>query len=213
MCGRYYLDYENDPALRALCAQASERLPDNASVAAGEVCPGRVVAALARQNDGRIAAVPMRWGFSKPDSKGLIINARSETAAQKPMFSESLLQRRCLIPASWYFEWETRDAQTSLFDLSSEKPRSPVRIKYAIRPPQEAVVWLAGVYRYEPDQPLPAFVILTRAADASVAFIHDRMPVIFSRNEAAAWLKTDADPQKMIPLALENMQFFQEQPS
>ena len=72
----------------------------------------------------------MQWGYTMLDRKR-IINARSETASEKPMFKDGMLQRRCLIPASHYFEWEKREAK---------------KIKYAIRPEGAKLLYMAGIY-------------------------------------------------------------------
>ena len=76
----------------------------NASVNTGEIYPTNNVPVLVP--DGGIMV--MRWGFSRFDGKGVIINARSETAASKPIFARPMVVGRCLVPASWYFEWENR---------------------------------------------------------------------------------------------------------
>jgi len=116
MCGRYYVDDE-EPALRDIV----EKLRD-AHVKTGEVFPTDVAAVMAANGD--FAA--MRWGFPRFDGKGVIINARGETAAEKPMFRRPMLEGRCLIPASWYFEWEKRGRE---------------KIKYALAAPEERALF------------------------------------------------------------------------
>ena len=108
------------------------------------------------------------------------------------MFRSSWMDRRCLIPASRYFEWERRDRE---------------KVKYAIGPARQSGFYLAGLYRYEPDERYPRFVILTRAASAPVAFIHPRMPVIFDLKSAQAWLNPQTPPRQMLEAALEDMAF------
>lgn len=75
----------------------------------------------------------MRWGYSFPGDRP-VINARVETAADKPLFRDGMKQRRCLIPASHYFEWARQPGQ---------------RTKYALRPAQRGTVYLAGIYHLE----------------------------------------------------------------
>jgi hypothetical protein len=58
-----------------------------------------------RSKNGKKLAFHMFWGFTAQNGS-LIINARSETASERPMFKDSWAQRRCIIPASWYYEWE-----------------------------------------------------------------------------------------------------------
>ena len=75
---------------------------------AGEVFPGDRVPVLCLSRAGNLRPFAMDWGYTLSDGKRLI-NARSETAAEKPMFRESMRLRRCLLPMSAYFEWERRE--------------------------------------------------------------------------------------------------------
>ena len=147
----------------------------------GEIFPSAVLPVLAVNKAGEQRVFPMTWGFSGP--KGLLINARAETAAEKPAFRESWAAHRCVIPASWYFEWE-----------HDEKKKAGQ--KYALRPEEQSLVWLAGLYRME--EGLPVFVILTRPADESVAWMHDRMPVMLPRAEIGGWIRPGGDPENAV---------------
>ena len=184
MCGRFYVeDDEKNELLAALIREASrrrEKLTGEAGIATGEVLPSATVAALAVGKTGQ-GAYPMQWGFTRPGGKGLLINVRSETALEKPMFRESMLRRRCLIPASWYFEWQ-----------AAEEGRG--KTKFAIRPRKDGLMYLAAIYRYEENRRLPVLSILTRDAAPGIAFIHPRMPVIFSEKARDAWLDGSAEP-------------------
>ena len=187
MCGRFYIpeNDENETILEILqeAAQRRQALTGDGTIARGEVAPSETVAALAPGRNGGTGGYPMRWGFTRYDGKGFIINTRSETALEKPMFRQSMLERRCLIPAAYYFEWER---------CGKEK------IRYAIRPKQDGVMFLAGIYRFEEGEKLPALSILTREPAEEIAFIHDRMPVIFSERNRDAWLDRGADPGKLL---------------
>ena len=112
----------------------------------------------------------MKWGYTLPDGKQLI-NARSENAADKPLFRDGKLQRRSLIPPTNYFEWEKRGRD---------------RIKYAIRECDSPILYMAGVYRIENRKPV--FSILTREPAENIAFIHNRMPVILHPEAKNDWL-------------------------
>jgi putative SOS response-associated peptidase YedK len=135
----------------------------------GEIFPGDTVPV----QTGVDCYEPMKWGFAAFDGK-LIINARSETAAEKPMFREAMLTRRCLIPASGYFEW---------------KKDGKKKTKYAFHLPNSPL-YLAGCFHQEKDSPLPVFVILTRDAVNGLEEIHDRMPVIIPEERIIDWFSS-----------------------
>lgn len=130
------------------------------------------------------SAALMRWGFGPP-GRPVVINARSETAAQKPMFAQPMRTARCLVPATHFFEWQRMGKE---------------RVRYACRVPDQPIFYMAGLYRFEPQQTLPAFTILTRPAQGAIATIHDRMPVILPRDAQSAWLNDDA----LAPALLQN---------
>ena len=207
MCGRFFISLAGeDQLLSAAVEEASRRLrllTGESAVAQGEVVPSAVAAALARGKNGQTGAFPMRWGYHRPQGKGLIINTRSETAAASPLFGPSMAQRRCLIPASWYFEWETAPQDAPALQIrAASAPRRKAgtaeKIKYAIRPQAPGLMYLAAIYRYEEGQKLPVFSILTKAPAPEIAFIHNRMPVIFTAETRDAWLDPAADPREVL---------------
>lgn len=105
MCGRYYIAEEDCAAeLQKIIEQLNRR---GAEVKTGEIYPTDTVPVLANNKSMVITPFAMKWGYTLPDGKQ-IINARSETAADKPLFRDGMLHRRCLIPATNYFEWEKR---------------------------------------------------------------------------------------------------------
>ena len=162
MCGRYFID-SGEPTMGTMLSALSPETP----IHGGEVFPSNMAPVITRHGE----LTTMLWGFPRFDGKGLIINARSETAAEKHMFRAPMQYGRCLIPASWYFEWEQSGT---------------AKIKHAIRTP-EPVLYLAGLSRQERDGQ-HHFVILTRPACASIRYIHDRMPVIFQPALHDPWL-------------------------
>lgn len=137
----------------------------------GEICPGDRAAVLARSRTGQRSAFVMRWGFGL--DKRLVFNARSESASDKPMFRDSMRQRRCLVPASGYFEWDHRE------------PKPP---RYLFAPEEGGMMFMAGLYRPEASPVGHAFTILTRDAAPELAPFHPRMPVILTGEYAAQWL-------------------------
>jgi len=182
MCGRYYIDTD-DPEMRAI----ADGVGRYGNVAAGEVFPTNVAPVVSPK--GTLAA--MRWGFTFPGGKSPVINARSETAREKPMFRRPMVSGRCLIPASWYYEWE--------------KQRSK-KVKYAVKPPGEHNIFMAGLSAEDRDTGQECFVILTRPAWEGIAFIHDRMPVILPRAIHDEWL-FGSDPYGTMSRALDMMEY------
>ena len=105
MCTRYWA--EESPELRAIVEEMNrsplvEKWHKTVGIKTyGEIRPTDVVSVIAPNRHGDRAVFPMRWGFS---GKSLLVNARSETAAEKPTFREAWEGHRCIVPASWYFE-------------------------------------------------------------------------------------------------------------
>ena len=162
----------------------------------GEVHPTDIVPVLATARNGARAVFPMVFGFQPlPGSSAPLINARSESADRKPTFQDSWKSHRCLIPASWYYEWEHL--------VNPATMRTRTGDKYLLQSRGSHWTWLAGLYRLEEYRGLhyPAFVILTREAGDSIRFIHDRMPVILPTEAAGDWIRPSSDPQELLKLA------------
>jgi putative SOS response-associated peptidase YedK len=197
VCGRFLLD--ESPELRPIIEEMnrSPLLPlfGNAGIVMnGEIRPSMVVPAVAFSRAGKRTVFPMKWGFQ--GKSGLMINARTETAAEKALFREAWRAHRCAVPAGCYYEWE------HLPGANGKKALGP---KYAIRPAGAAITWLCGLYRIE--NGAPAFVILTREPAAPIRFIHDRMPFILPDADVDEWIRPDAKPEALLPLARQEMIF------
>lgn len=198
MCCRFYIK-ENDPDFIPILdgAEKSGLFPRVQKahpaplVRAGEVRPTNVAAVLAMDKQQKPALFPMIWGFTTLGRKVPIINARSESAAEKPLFLEAWEKHRCIIPASWYFEWQ---------HLPSEDGRSTIKTKYAIQPKDGNITYLCGLYRIE--NGLPVFVILTKEAGEDVAHIHDRMPLILPKKTIRYWINPEIKPTELLPYAV-----------
>lgn len=147
----------------------------------GEISPGDSAAVLAPNRSRQTSLFVMRWGFRL--DKRLVFNARSETAATKAMFRDSMRQRRCVIPAAAFFEWDHRLKKSA---------------KFRFWPDGRPMMYMAGLYRFEADSPLPVFTILTRQAQGNIAELHDRMPVILQDKQLDLWLDQELDPQFII---------------
>ena len=198
MCTRFFIDVSSEEAQEIMEQAESSalltrfRMKGPAMPAfSGEVFPTNIIAAIAPDPKKRPRVYPMRFGFTLDRDNRPLVNARSETAGEKPMFRDAFRSRRCIIPASWYFEWEHKKDNTG---------KVSVGLKYLIQPRGSAMTWLCGLYRIE--NGLPVFVILTRAPGPDVAHIHDRMPLILPRQDIPAWIHPDTDPAELLPHAV-----------
>ncbi len=165
MCGRYTLTCPDGEALvRSLpfdeINETRIRFRPRYNVAPGQSCP------VIHLDAGKPVLVEGSWGFARAGG-GLVINARSETAAQSPLFRDAFRRGRCLVPADGFLEWrkEGRINQPHLF-----------------RRPDGQVFVMAGLWQDE------RYVVLTRDADGQVAEIHDRMPVLLEGPSVRRWL-------------------------
>ena len=198
MCARYFM--ELSPELRPIIEEASRSsLTKNIVkglrkklVTEGEVRPTDLAPVIAPNKSGKQAVFPMSWGFHLPQSKLPLINARLETAPKKPTFQESWERRRCIIPASYYFEWE--------HFLNPATGKKKTGDKYLIQTSGSEVTWLAGLYRIETIKGLsvPVFTVLTREPDDNIRFIHDRMPVILPGAAIHDWIRPDRNPAEVL---------------
>ena len=202
MCCRFYM--EMSPKLRPIveAAQKSRLYQNNVARIAkrltteGEVYPDMLVPVLASNKAGEKAVFPMIWGYNFEGIRHPIANARSETAAEKPSFKDGWAAHRCIIPASWYFEWE---------HISTASGKTRAGDKYAIQPKGSDMTWLCGLYRMEDNY--PHFVILTREPGESISFIHDRMPVILPEEAVGKWIDPNLNPHMLLSSALTDMAF------
>lgn len=185
MCGRYYINDETAKEIEKLIRQIDDALL--ASCKERDVYPSAkapVILAGSEQSD-QLTAGEFTWGFPSYSNKGVIFNARSETALEKKTFRESVKQRRCIIPATGFYEW------------------SEQKDKYFFRAPDRHVLLFAGFYRHYEDG--DRFVILTTQANPSTSSVHPRMPLILSPQEVQTWLFDDnaaASPPKSLPRSL-----------
>ena len=174
MCGRYYIEID-DRELKDICDAVSRRQDETNEQLeiklSGEIFPTDIVPVITGTGVYR----PMKWGFTSYGGKP-IINARSETAYVKPMFRDSMKIRRCLIPASGYYEWQKEGKR---------------KIKHRFYTPDKPL-YLAGCFKQEEGLPVQSFVILTREAAGGIEAIHNRMPLIIPCSGLELWLDKGA---------------------
>lgn len=145
----------------------------------------QIPAVLSRKDETLLAA--FTWGLvptwaKDPAIGARMINARSETAAEKPSFRSALVKRRCIVPADGWYEWQ-----------GSPGKKTP----YYFSAPNESVLGLAGIYESwkQPDgQLLWSAAILTQEARSDFSYIHDRMPVLVTPELQDLWLKSPTNP-------------------
>ena len=188
MCCRYYIEdttemqaIVSDMMRSSLVRKWNELYPIKTY---GEMSPTDIVPVIASNRNRQRAVFPMKWGFT---GKTLLMNARVETAAVKPTFRDAWKSHRCIVPASYYYEW---------VHLIGNKGKTKTGDKYAIQPQGSSMTWLCGLYRFEND--LPFFVILTREPGEQIRFIHDRMPLILPEHLVNSWIDPDVDPDELV---------------
>ena len=166
MCGRYNFTAEQSEEVRDILEKLNEKLHGK-EARAGEVFPTNLAPILIEEKKIVEPALSI-WGFPKYEQKGVIINARAESAFEKRTFRDSLLNRRCIIPSTGFYEWD------------SEKR------KFLFRLEGTNALYMAGLYMYYMEE--MRFVILTTDANDSMKEIHDRMPLVIPKNEIGIWL-------------------------
>lgn len=199
MCTRFYIEPETDEIREYLEEAKRSRLGDrfmragSQVLTSGEIRPTNVVPVIASGRDRKIGAFPMRWGFLVPGGS-LVVNARTETAASKPTFRDAWKSHRCIIPASWYYEWE-----------HTKTPAGKVKTgdKYAIQPRGEKMTWLCGLYRME--EGFPVFAVLTKEPTEYLKGIHDRMPLILPKDMIREWIRPDSRPEDLLKYAVSDL--------
>ena len=157
------------------------------------VAPSQDVAVVRADDGGRTLGM-LRWGlipaWAKDHAIGYkLINARSETAAEKPSFRSAFRTRRCLIPADGFYEWrrEGKSRQPWLFGLRDGAPFAFAGLWERWTVPQGAA--LAGsLSERSPGDAVETCTILTTVANGTVAPVHGRMPVILPPDAYGPWL-------------------------
>jgi putative SOS response-associated peptidase YedK len=175
MCGRY-ANTETIPAMRKAFQAAG---PEVAWAPSWNICPTRSVPVLLGGGAGRRIGL-MRWGWNPPALDGrLLINCRGEEAHRKRMFLEPFARRRCVVPATAFYEWQPAAAK-------SARPQP-----YAFVP-EPVGLWAIGALwepRPDPDgRPGGAVILLTVPANERIAPVHDRMPMRVLPEHLDAWL-------------------------
>jgi putative SOS response-associated peptidase YedK len=180
MCSRYFLDADGNIIAYTFRVPVQERIRKRFNIAPTQEAP---VIRVDRQGAREVAL--LRWGLVPSWAKELavgnkMINARAEGIEAKPSFRAAIQARRCLVPATGFFEWK---------GIAGHKQ------PFAITLPDRPLFAFAGLWEtWKPRQgeAVETFTIVTTDANEAVAGIHDRMPVILPREAEDAWLSGEA---------------------
>ena len=182
MCGRFYVDEGTAREIEQIIRGVDLRIQ---KMRTGDIYPSQSAGILtchnqqknplsagpAAENSPALELNEMRWGFPQYQKKGLLINARAETALERKTFRESVLHRRCVIPARQFYEWDSDKNKVTFF--REDRP----------------VLFMAGFYNRFQDE--VRFIILTTQANAAVSPVHNRMPLVLENGELEDWVYDD----------------------
>jgi putative SOS response-associated peptidase YedK len=170
MCGRYVCEEDQSIDLAALYRAVRVGYPDVA-LKSGEIFPTETVPLL---TGTELTPVPAVWGFRGYGGKGVIINARAETAKEKVTFADAVTRGRCLVPATGYFEWDSAKA------------------KYRFTPADRGLLYMAGLCRKTPDGLRFVIITTSSAPVGAAAAVHPRMPLLIPALSADDWMRDTA---------------------
>lgn len=193
MCGLYNLSHSSDEVAAYFDYGDTVEFPPRDYVAPGQ--PVAIVRHEENDPSGQRRFGLVRWGFVPSWAKEVkagkpLINARAETVAEKPSFRHAFKRRRCLVPASGFYEWQG--------DVPGRK------LPYYVPRADGGLLAFAGIWEHwmGPDgSELESMAILTTAANAALAPIHHRMPVVIERGDFARWLSADKSPVDLLKAA------------
>ena len=179
MCGRYALYGPHFRYKEYFGPDDWSDFPDRYNIA-----PSLSVPVIRQSPEGRRVVSLLQWGlipnWSKDASIGLkLANARAETVAEKPSFRSAFRSRRCIVPASGFYEWK-----------SEGRNKQPYYFRYRSGDPL-AIAGLWESWRDSTGNIVRTFCVITTTANTTVAPVHDRMPVLLAPSDFAEWLDPD----------------------
>lgn len=199
MCGRYTITNPGDvldDTLESLDGFEPTRASEPASAVqrplTEELLQPRFNAAptqilpMIRVERGRPAVAAGSWSFTGSGRRPLI-NARSETVAEKPSFKDAFRRRRCLVPADGFYEWRPRGNRQPFF----------------FHRPAGKGFCFAGLWQPSPGD-APEFCIVTGPAGPWMAEVHHRRPLILERSAHQAWLDPGAEPKQLLASVIQH---------
>ncbi len=188
MCGRFALIADSEELAEQFDLPLAAAMPNAAFMPRYNIAPTQPVTAVRHHHDQREITF-FKWGLVPSWSKdpkigSRMINARSETVAEKPSFRAPFKRRRCIIPASGFYEWQkTADGKQPIY----------------IHPTDDTTFALAGLWEswHSPDGgEIETCTILTVSPNELMAPIHNRMPVILEKEDYDVWLQPGNQPEQ-----------------
>jgi putative SOS response-associated peptidase YedK len=159
-----------------------------------DIVPSAQALVLRPAGDHQLGISSLRWGLvpawsKQPKTRYSAFNARAEDIANKPTFRSAVRARRCLVPASSWWEWSTQGR---------------VKVPHRFLAADGGLLVFAGVWEHWQDdtQSLDSFAIVTSPAQGAVAEVHDRMPVVLDPHSVAAWLDPKLGDPEAFALAM-----------
>ena len=179
MCGRYQFSADEYKEIRRIVRDAQRRSEGNELnfPMAGDICPSQMAPVLVSRGE-KIVGEFQQWGLPGFRGRQQIINARAETVTEKPMFRRSIAFQRCVIPATGFYEWD------------ADKRR------YLFRMPARTELYMAALYGVFGGE--ARYCILTTQANASVAPVHHRMPLVLRAQEVRPWLEDEQTARRLL---------------
>lgn len=210
MCGRYTLfTPEQVLEIKSIIDEAEERLRQRSSqnvrahLVTDEIRPTNLAPVLFPR-EGKLVSAAAFWGFTnhhewvnrKREADGIgplkpspSFNTRNDKAERSTFWRDSLHKRRCIIPASGFWEWHHAEPS------EPGQTKKDKGVKYLFTMPHSPVLYIAGIWRNEVDEATdeewPHFSMLTTDPSESVAKIHNRMPLVLLLDELDVWVGAD----------------------
>ncbi|MCB1033456.1 MAG: SOS response-associated peptidase [Acidobacteria bacterium] len=200
MCGRYTLHTPGETVAEIFDVTESVELAPRYNIA-----PTQEVAVVGLSHQGNRSLGFMRWGLipswaKDPSIGNRLINARSESAAEKPAFRSSFKKRRCLVPADGFYEWKK---------VGDGKQPHYLRMKTGA---PFAIAGLWARWHGGEGDPVQSCTLLTTTPNEVAGAIHDRMPVILPAAAYSSWLDPETPPEALqellVPYPAEEMEAY-----
>ena len=188
MCGRFAFFCKGQFGYESL------QLPEPPPFERYNIAPSQDILAMRTAPEtGRSEWVLLRWGLvlfwsKEPGGKRPLINAQAEGIAAKPSFRGPVRNRRCIVPASGFYEWRRQG--------TGKQP-------YFVRPAEDEVFALAGIWDHwegKQGEVIESVAIITTSANELMQPIHDRMPVILEEEDVAEWIAPETKLEKALAM-------------